>query len=275
MVKGSFGCLFCTCLRRGVCGLAQFATMIQRDELLSQFDELLQPSRFKDYGPNGLQVEGKQEIRHIVSGVTASRALIEAAIADGADAIFVHHGLFWRGMDGRITGWMKERIRLLLAHDINLFAYHLPLDAHPELGNNAELGRVLGLRCDVTFGDQMLGMVGAANFDSPAALASHVQSVLGRDVTCVTGAEGRAIRKVAWCTGGAQGFFEGAIAAGADAFITGEISEPQAHLARETGTTFIAAGHHATERYGAPAVAAAVAQKLGLSHRFIEIDNPA
>lgn len=249
--------------------------MIQRQDLLSHFDALLQPERFKDYGPNGLQVEGKAEIRHIVSGVTASRALIEAAIADKADAIFVHHGLFWKGMDGRITGWMKERIRLLLAYDINLFAYHLPLDAHPELGNNAQLGAKLGVQWDSTFGEQALGMVGDASFASPAALADHVQQVLGRAVTCVSGAQDKPIRRLAWCTGGAQGFFESALAAGADAYITGEISEPQAHLARETGTTFIAAGHHATERYGAPAVATHVAQQLGLSHRFIEIDNPA
>lgn len=249
--------------------------MIERQDLLSHFDTLLQPERFKDYGPNGLQVEGKAQIRHIVSGVTASRALIEAAIADKADAIFVHHGLFWRGMDGRITGWMKERIRLLLAHDINLLAYHLPLDAHPELGNNAQLGVKLGVQCDATFGEQALGMVGEAHFAHPQALAAHVQQVLGRSVTWVSGAVDQPIRRVAWCTGGAQGFFESALAAGADAYITGEISEPQAHLARETGTTFIAAGHHATERYGAPAVAAHVAQQLGLSHRFIDIDNPA
>ena len=255
--------------------MGTIATMIQRQDLLAHFDALLQPGRFKDYGPNGLQVEGKNEIRHIVSGVTASRDFIEAAIADKADAIFVHHGLFWRGMDGRITGWMKERIRLLLAHDINLFAYHLPLDAHQELGNNAQLGLKLGVQFDATFGEQALGMVGAANFANADALAAHVQQVLGRSVTCVSGAKGQPIRRLAWCTGGAQGFYESALAAGADAYITGEISEPQAHLARETGTTFIAAGHHATERYGAPAVAAHVAAQLGLSHRFIEIDNPA
>ena len=251
------------------------ARMIERHNLLAHCDALLQPERFKDYGPNGLQVEGKAQIRHLVSGVTASRALIEAAIADGADAILVHHGLFWKGMDGRITGWMKERIRLLLAHDINLLAYHLPLDAHPELGNNAQLGLQLGVRCEATFGEQSLGMVGGCDFADAQALAQHVQQVLGRSVTCVSGAAGQPIRRLAWCTGGAQGFFESAIAAGADAFITGEISEPQAHLARETGTTFIAAGHHATERYGAPALAAHVAERLGLTHRFIEIDNPA
>ena len=248
---------------------------IERNNLLSVFNGLLQPERFKDYGPNGLQVEGKSEIRRIVSGVTASRALIEAAIDARADAIFVHHGLFWRGMDGRITGWLKERIRLLLAHDINLFAYHLPLDAHAELGNNAQLGFKLGAKGQAAFGDQNLGWLADADFASADALNSHVQTVLGRSTTLVNAGAARPVRKLAWCTGGAQGFFEAAIAAGADAFITGEISEPQAHLARETGVSFIAAGHHATERYGAPAVTDYVARECGIEHQWIEIDNPA
>lgn len=251
---------------------------ISRTELLQAFDGLLQPERFKDYGPNGLQVEGKADISRVVSGVTASRALIEAAIAARADAIFVHHGLFWRGQDGRVTGWMKQRLQLLLAHDINLFAYHLPLDAHPELGNNAQLGRVLGLTPDARFGDQDLGFAAPAAFAHGQALADHVAQSLGRTVTWVPpdgAAAQRPVRRVAWCTGGAQGYFEAAIAAGADVFVTGEISEPQAHLARETGVGFIAAGHHATECYGAPAVAAQVAHQFGLAHEFIEIDNPA
>ncbi len=247
---------------------------ISRTELVQALDGLLQPERFKDYGPNGLQVEGKARIARIVSGVTASRALIEAAIAARADAIFVHHGLFWRGQDGRVTGWMKQRLQLLLAHDINLLAYHLPLDAHPEYGNNAQLGRVLGLAADARFGDQDLGFAAPAAFDSGQALADHVAQALGRRVTLVEGGA-QPVRRVAWCTGGAQGYFESAVAAGADAFITGEISEPQAHLAREMGVSFIAAGHHATERYGAPAVAAHMAKALGLEHEFIEIDNPA
>ena len=247
-----------------------------RQDLLGSLDDLLQPQRFKDYGPNGLQVEGKSRITRLVSGVTASRALIEAAIDHQADAIFVRHGLFWRGYDGRVTGWMKERLRLLLAHDINLFAYHLPLDAHPELGNNAQLGLRLGWEARGRFGDQELGWLGALPTPdaSAAQVAAHVQQVLGRPVTCLPG-DGRPIRQIAWCTGGAQGFFEPAIAAGADLFLTGEISEPQAHLSRETGVAFIAAGHHATERYGAPAVAAHVAAAHGLDHVFVEIDNPA
>jgi dinuclear metal center YbgI/SA1388 family protein len=252
--------------------------MTDRTQLLQAFDALLQPERFRDYGPNGLQVEGVAEIHKIVSGVTASRALIEAAIAAQADTIFVHHGLFWRGQDGRITGWMKQRLALLLAHDINLFAYHLPLDAHPELGNNAQLGRLLGLRVVAQFGEQALGCLGeraeADSFTDANALAQHLEMKLNRPVVLVQ-PESRAIKKVAWCTGGAQSYFEAAIAAGADAFITGEISEPQAHYARECGVAYLACGHHASERYGAPAVAAHVAAQLGLAHEFIDIDNPA
>lgn len=248
--------------------------MPTRQQLLTCLDTLLQPERFKDYGPNGLQVEGQPRIRRVVSGVSASLALIQAAVDAQADTLFVHHGLFWRGQDGRVTGWMKQRLALLLKHDINLFAYHLPLDAHPELGNNAQLGLKLGLQAAGRFGDQDLGFIGAAGFDNASALAAHVEKVLQRPLTLVAGAA-RPIRTVAWCTGGAQGYFEDAIAAGADAFITGEISEPQAHYARETGVAFLACGHHASERYGAPAVAAHVAAQLGLQHQFVDIDNPA
>jgi dinuclear metal center YbgI/SA1388 family protein len=252
--------------------------MARQQQILAAFDNLLEPQRYRDYGPNGLQVEGKQEIRRIVSGVTASRALIEAAIEARADALFVHHGLFWRGHDGRVTGWLKQRLALLLAHDINLFAYHLPLDGHAELGNNAQLGLQLGLQASGRFGEQDLGFLGervdAAPFASASALAQHLEKVLKRPVTLVDTAQG-AIKKIAWCTGGAQGYFESAIAAGADAFITGEISEPQAHYARECGVAFLACGHHASERFGAPAVAGHVAAQLGIEHQFIEVDNPA
>jgi dinuclear metal center YbgI/SA1388 family protein len=268
-----------------------------RHTLTAAFNSLLQAERFTDYGPNGLQVEGKAQIRKIVSSVTASRALIEAAIEAKADAIFVHPGLFWRGQTGVVTGWMKERLKLLLAHDINLYAYHLPLDAHPELGNNAQLGQKLGFitpkaveRGEIThFGDQNLGWM--ANIErnteknsqnqpfSPENLQKHLENTLKRHITCVfiasTAIESIAIKNIAWCTGGAQSYFEAAIAAGADAFITGEMSEPQAHLARECGVAYFACGHHATERYGAPAVAGHVAAQLEIEHQFIEIDNPA
>jgi len=256
--------------------------MTDRIELLQTFNALLQPERFKDYGPNGLQVEGKLQVKKIVSGVTVSLALIEAAVAAQADAIFVHHGLFWRGQDGSVTGWMKKRLALLLAHDINVYAYHLPLDAHPELGNNAQLGLKLGLQAfgdpAGRFGEQALGFLGQRrdgdSFQSAQALADHVKNILNRPVALVDSSR-IAIKNVAWCTGGAQGYFEAAIAAGADAFITGEISELQAHYARESGVAFLACGHHASERYGAPAVAAHAAAKLGLAHEFIDIDNPA
>jgi dinuclear metal center YbgI/SA1388 family protein len=254
------------------------SAMPTAQQFLQAFDLLLQPEKFKDYGPNGLQVEGKEQVARIVSGVTASRALIEAAVQARADAIFVHHGLFWRGQDGRVAGWMKQRLALLLKHDINLFAYHLPLDAHPELGNNAQLGIKLGLAAAARFGDQDLGFLGQRSdggaFCDAQELATHVERSLGRRPTWVEAAK-RPIRQIAWCTGGAQGYFEAAIAAGADAFITGEISEPQAHYARECGVAFLACGHHASERYGAPAVAGHVAARLGAEHRFIDIDNPA
>ncbi len=257
--------------------------MTDRSLLLQTFDELLQPQRFRDYGPNGLQVEGAAEVRSIVSGVTASRALIEAAIDHGAQAIFVHHGLFWRGHDGCVTGWLRQRLALLLAHHVNLFAYHLPLDAHPVLGNNAQLALRLGLQAPAEdaggrFGEQNLGWLGGCaagnSFATASALAGHLEARLNHAVVLVGQAPG-AIKKIAWCTGGAQSYFEAAIAAGADAFITGEISEPQAHYARESGVAFLACGHHATERYGAPAVADHVARSLGLEHVFIDIDNPA
>lgn len=247
--------------------------MTERVHIDSCLQALLVPDTFKDYGPNGLQVEGTPEVRRIVSGVTASLAFIDAAIAVGADTLLVHHGLFWRGQDGRLTGWLAQRVRRLMAAGVNLYAYHLPLDAHAELGNNAQLGRRLGLVADARFGEQALGFIGDADL-ALETLAHTVQVQLGRAPLVVPG-DGRRLRRVAWCTGGAQGYFEASIAAGADVFLTGEISEPQAHLARETGVAFLACGHHATERYGAPAVAAHVAAHFGLEHQFIEIENPA
>lgn len=236
---------------------------------------MLDAGRFKDYGPNGLQVEGRARIDKLVTGVTASQALIDAAVQVQADAILVHHGLFWRGQDGRVVGWMKQRLSTLLQHNINLLAYHLPLDAHPSLGNNAQWGQRLGLVADGRFGDQNLGFIGPA----PAgltleALVSQVDLALSRKPTVVRG-DGRPLRRIAWCSGGAQGFFEGAIAARADVFLTGEISEPQAHYARETGVAFLACGHHASERYGVQALGEAAAREFGLTHQFIDIDNPA
>ncbi len=247
--------------------------MADRSDIETSLDSLLQPALFKDYGPNGLQVEGVREVRRIASGVTASLAFIDAAIAAGADTLLVHHGLFWRGQDGRLTGWLAARVRRLMSHGINLFAYHLPLDAHPELGNNAQFGHKLGLKADARFGEQQLGFIGPASM-RVGTLAQLIEEHLEREPLLLPG-DGRQLHRVAWCTGGAQGYFEAAIAAGADAFVTGEISEPQAHLSRETGVAFLACGHHATERFGAPAVAAHVAAQFGLAHEFIEIPNPA
>ena len=251
--------------------------MAQRQALISLCNQLLQPQLFKDYCPNGLQVEGRSEVKKIVSGVTASRAFIEAAIQEGADTLLVHHGLFWRGQDGSVTGWMKQRLALLLAHDINLLAYHLPLDAHEQWGNNAMLGKHMGWQTLERFGDQRLGWLGSPlnSVTDPAALQTELENKLGRAAVAVIPDAARPVKRIAWCTGGAQSWFEDAIAAGADAFVTGEISEPQAHLAQETGVAFFACGHHATERYGAPALAAHVASALGLAHEFIDISNPA
>jgi dinuclear metal center YbgI/SA1388 family protein len=254
------------------------AAPVARSQLLQSLDGLLQPDGFKDYGPNGLQVEGKATIRKLVTGVTASLALIDAAIDVGADALLVHHGLFWRGQDGRVTGWMKKRLSRLLAHDINVFAYHLPLDAHPTLGNNAQLARHLGIALIEgeagRFGEHSLGFLGLRTMPSASALAEHVGAALGRPVTLVAEPD-RPVERIALCTGGAQSFFESAIASGADVFITGEISEPQAHYARECGVAYIACGHHASERFGAPAVGAWVSEQLGIEHLFVDIANPA
>jgi dinuclear metal center YbgI/SA1388 family protein len=250
--------------------------MIDRDALVGHLDGLLEVPRFKDYGPNGLQVEGRRSIHKVVSGVTASQALIDAALAQQADAILVHHGLFWRGQDGRVTGWMKQRLAALLRADVNLLAYHLPLDAHPELGNNAQWGQRLGLTADQRFGEQNLGFIAPAPDGwTLDALASRMQAALGRAPLVVSGPQQRPLKRIAWCSGGAQGYFEAAIAAGADVFMTGEISEPQAHYAREMGVAYLACGHHASERYGVQALGSQLAQTFGLDHVFIDIDNPA
>ncbi|THU01971.1 Nif3-like dinuclear metal center hexameric protein [Lampropedia puyangensis] len=253
--------------------VARPQTSVTRGVLLETLSALLKPGDFEDYGPNGLQVEGKPHVRKLVSGVTACEDLIDAAIAAQADALLVHHGLFWRGMDGTLTGWMKRRVQKLLAHDINLLAYHLPLDAHPQWGNNAQLGVRMGWGAGRPIKDRSLVFQAEVTYGSGLTLGADIARKLGRTPTVIDA--GKPIRQLHWCTGGAQSYFQKAIDAGADAFVTGEISEPQAHLARECGVTFIAAGHHATERYGAPCVAQLVADELGLEHQFIEIDNPA
>ena len=248
---------------------------MKRDELTRYLDELLETARFRDYCPNGLQVEGRAEVRRIVAGVTASQALIDAAVARRADAVLVHHGWFWRGEDGRVTGIRKARLQALLGHDINLIGYHLPLDAHAEFGNNAQLAKALGWSVDGRFGEQDLGFHGrlpeAVPFEQFVAdLGEGVQRI----PLCIGGDPQRAVRRIAWCSGGAQSYFEPAIALGVDVFVSGEISEQSVHLARESGVAFVAAGHHATERFGVRALAAHLARQFGLECAFVDIDNP-
>lgn len=248
---------------------------MRRGELAALLDGILMPERFRDYCPNGLQVEGRAEIERIVCGVTANRALIDAAIALNADAILVHHGWFWKNEDGRLTGFRKQRMQALLTHDINLFAYHLPLDAHPELGNNAQLARRLGWEPTGRFAEQEIGFIGAVAPAPSSAheLAQRIEIALGRTPLLV-GDPQREVRTVAWCSGGAQGYFEQAIVAGADLYVSGEISEQTVHLARESGIPYLAAGHHATERYGVMALAAHLAERCGILCDFVEIENP-
>ncbi|MDX5364093.1 MAG: Nif3-like dinuclear metal center hexameric protein [Pseudazoarcus pumilus] len=245
------------------------------NELRKYVDGLLDASSFKDYCPNGLQVEGCPEVASVLCGVTASQALLDAAVAGGYDAVFVHHGYFWRGEDGRVTGIRKQRMATLLRNDISLFAYHLPLDAHAELGNNAQLALVAGWVPDAArFGEQQLGWLGVpAQAGSAADIAVRLGEALQRAPQLV-GDGARRVRCVAWCTGAAQGYFEQAIAAGADVFVSGEISEQTVHLARESGVPYVAAGHHATERYGIRALGEHLRRELALRVDFLDIDNP-
>ena len=248
---------------------------MQLIELRNHLDILLDAQRLKDYCPNGLQVEGRPDVVRVLCGVTASQALLDRAVAGGHDAVFVHHGLFWKGEDGRVTGFRRQRLRALLANDINLFAYHLPLDVHPELGNNAQLGKRMGWQGEGRFADQDLGWIGRPREPGQRAqtIADALAQTLGR-VPLLVGDGDRPVRRVAWCTGGAQAYFEQAIATGADVFVSGEISEPTVHLARETGIPYIAAGHHATERYGALAIAAYLEAEFGLKADFVDLPNP-
>lgn len=247
---------------------------MQLKALCAHLDELLEPARFKDYCPNGLQVEGRTELNRVLCGVTACQELLEYAVQGRFDAIFVHHGYFWRGEDGRVTGIRKRRLATLLANDISLLAYHLPLDAHPKLGNNAQLGKLAGWIGEALFGEQGLGWIGRPQVEQSASrLADELEACLNRRPMLI-GNPDRMVRRIAWCTGGAQSYFDDAIAAGADLFVSGEVSEQTVHLARESGVPYIAAGHHATERYGARAIANHLGEHLGLDAQFVDIDNP-
>lgn len=243
-------------------------------ELAEKVGRWLDVERFADYCPNGLQVEGTRPVRLLVSGVTASLELIEAAAALGADALLVHHGWFWRGEDSCLTGLRGARVRRLMASGMSLLAYHLPLDAHPKLGNNAQLARVLGFEVAGVGGDRDLVWHGRpARPTGAAALGRRLARRLGQRPLAV-GALDRPIERLAWCTGAAQDYLEDAIALGADAFISGEISERTTHIAREAGVVYFAAGHHATERFGVQALGEAIAEACGIEHRFIDDPNP-
>ena len=251
--------------------------MIALSELVTYTSRLLCVDEFQDYCPNGLQVEGKPQVRKLVSGVTASLALIEAAVATGADALLVHHGYFWTGEDLAITGMKRKRIAGLIKSGISLLAYHLPLDAHPEFGNNVQLARVLGLEVQGRFGagdGPELALFGKLQTPlSGGDLASHLSQRLGRMPLHVPGGRDP-IQTVGWCTGAAQTYIEAAAALELDAFISGEVSEPTVHIARESQIHYFAAGHHATERYGVQAVGAHLAAQFDLQFEFIDIDNP-
>lgn len=244
------------------------------EELTSYLDELLQTPKYRDYCPNGLQVEGCGELTRLVAGVTASQKLLDLAVAHGAQAVLVHHGYFWKGEDGRLTGMRRRRIATLVANDISLLAYHLPLDGHPEFGNNARLAQLFGWQPEGRFGDQDIGWFGTL----PTAMcvgdvAAQVADCLGRQ-PMVIGDSDRQVKRVAWCSGGAQGYFEQAIALGVDLYLSGEISEQTVHLAEESGVAYLAAGHHATERGGVQALAEHLQARFGLDCRFIDVDNP-
>ena len=247
-----------------------------RDNVTEYLAQALDITRFRDYCPNGLQVEGRAQIGTLVTGVTASLALIEAAVAAKADAILVHHGYFWRGEDPRVVATKHKRLKLLLAHDINLYAFHLPLDMHPEFGNNVQLAHQLELRADGRFGEDGLGWLGVMQDQSVQTvddLAKHVAARLGR-APLVIGDPRQRVARLGWCTGAAQSMLGDAVTAGATVYLSGEVSEPTVHLARESGVAYLACGHHATERYGVQALGAHLAEKFGVEHRFIDIANP-
>lgn len=243
-------------------------------ELTHYTGEILQVERYRDYCPNGLQVEGGQEVSKIVAGVTASMDLLEAAHAASADVILVHHGYFWRNEDARVIGMKRARLKFLLEHDISLLAYHLPLDAHLEYGNNVQLAKKLGFQLEGWAGEQ--NIIAHGTLVSPftlEALGANIGQQLNRTPLLI-GNLNKKIKRVAWCTGAAQDYIEQAIDLGVDAFISGEISERTVHLARESDVAYISAGHHATERYGVQALGEHLATHFNLGYEFIDIDNP-
>jgi dinuclear metal center YbgI/SA1388 family protein len=247
---------------------------LKTDELINYTEQLMDTARFRDYCPNGLQVQGKAEVNMLVSGVSASLALIEAAISLKADAILVHHGWFWKNEDQRIVATKHKRLKSLMLHDINLIAYHLPLDAHVELGNNAQLAKQLDWQIDGWFGEQNVAAQGhLPQYIDLHHLGAQIRQVLRRD-PLIIGDLNKSIRRVAWCTGAAQDYLAQAVDLGVDVFISGEASEQTVHLARESGVAFISAGHHATERYGVQALGSHLAERFAVTHQFVDIENP-
>ncbi|MCH1931383.1 Nif3-like dinuclear metal center hexameric protein [Shewanella sp. A25] len=247
-----------------------------RTELTQYLADFLRVAAFKDYAPNGLQVEGRDDIRTIVTGVTACQALIDEAIRLNADAILVHHGFFWKSEPEVITGMKQRRIKALLTHDINLFGYHLPLDAHPMLGNNATLGRQMGILDAEPVEEVAQGLVWRGKLDLPMTakdFALLLDEALGRTPLHIGDSDAK-IQHLAWCTGGAQDYIDVAANLGVDAFISGEVSERTFHSAIEQGIHYFAAGHHATERYGIEALGRHLAREFGLEHHFVDIINP-
>lgn len=244
--------------------------------LLEEAERFLGAARIADYCPNGLQVEGRPQVRRIVSGVTASQALLDAAVEADADVVLVHHGYFWKGENPCVVGMKQRRLKTLLSNDISLLAYHLPLDLHPQVGNNVQLAEQLEITVEGPLdpdNSKVVGLVGS--LDEPMSardFARRVQEVLGREPLLVEGSQ--MVRRIGWCTGGGQGYIDQAIAAGVDLYLTGEASEQTVHSARENDISFIAAGHHATERYGVQALGEYLAKRFALEHLFIDCPNP-
>lgn len=251
--------------------------MIARDRLVTYLDELLDAGRGRDFGPNGLQVEGRAEVKRIATGVSGCQELFERAAASGADTVLVHHGILWDGDPRTIAGFRRTRLATLLRHDLNLLAYHLPLDRHPQLGNNAVAARAFGLADVVPFADYEGLPIGCrGRFGSPIAAAQLVErcrAIFGQEpLAFLSGPE--PVRTLGIVSGGAQREVHQAIAAGLDAYLTGEVSEWVMNVAREARIHYLAAGHYATERLGIRALGEHLRAELGLEVEFIDVPNP-
>lgn len=253
-------------------------TYMLTNELEQHLNGLLKPEQIKDFTPNGLQIQGSEQVHKVITGVTASKALIDRAIAEQADAIIVHHGYFWKNESYVIRGMKHARIKSLLLNDINLFAYHLPLDIHPTLGNNAQLAKLFDieniepLEVGNPFSVAIQGSLKVAC--KAESFADKINKTLERECLHIPAPSNKEIKTIAWCSGGGQGYVELAAEQGIDAFLTGEVSEQTTHIAHEMDIHFFAAGHHATERYGIKALGEHLSEELGLDVVFIDIDNP-